>query len=340
MPRFNAQRICFIRTSAIGDVVHGLAFLNGLRSGYPDAQITWITQRIPGELIAGHPAIDRVITFDRNMNPGEWRDLIRCIRKDRYDLLIDPQVSIKASLLTLCARADIKLGFDFHRTRELNWLVTNHRIPRNPPGHVMDQLLEFLDYLEIDYPEPVWNFRITPEEAAWKKRWQAQFSRPVIGLVPSSSSPEKDWPAERYAVLADRIVSETDLEPVIICGPGKRECHAAEVIHAAAKSHPVIASEKPLRNTLWQLSCARIVVAPDTGPLHMAVALGIPTIGLYAYSNPKRCGPYRFRDLLVDLYNEPGRAPAPVTRKTRPGRMKRITVDAVMDTVHLALKKY
>jgi heptosyltransferase I len=340
MPRFNAQRICFIRTSAIGDVVHGLAFLNGLRSGYPDAQITWITQRIPGELIAGHPVVDRVITFDRNMNPWGWRDLIRRIRNDRYDLLIDPQVSVKASLLTLCARADIKLGFDFHRTRELNWLVTTHRIPRNPPAHVLDQLLEFLDYLEIDYSEPVWDFRLTPEETVWKKRWQAQFSNPVISLVPSSSSPEKDWPAERYAVLADRIVSETDLEPVIICGPGKREIHAAGIIHSAAKSHPVIASEKPIRNTLCQLSCSRIVVAPDTGPLHMAVGLGIPTIGLYAFSNPNRCGPYRFRDLLVDLYNEPGNMSAPLTRKTRPGRMNLITVDMVMDKIHLALNTY
>lgn len=340
MPRFKAKRICFIRTSAIGDVVHGLAFMNGLRSGYPDAHISWITQRIPGELISGHPSFNRLITFNRKMTIIEWVNFIRRIRLETYDLVIDPQVSFKATLLTLFSRADIKLGYDFRRTRELNWLATNHRIPRKPLGHVLDNLLEFLDYLGIDYPEPVWNLTKTPAEMSWQEQWKSRFTRPVVGLVPASSTPDKDWAPENYAALADRIVSELNLEPVIICGPGKREMQIAETIHTTAESKPMISSAKPIRHTMLQLGACRVVVAPDTGPLHIAVALGIPTIGLYGHSNPRRCGPYKFKELLIDRYNDPNAEPDPITRKTKPGRMNLITVDAVLERIAMATSKY
>ncbi len=340
MPRIEAKRICFIRTSAIGDVVHGLAFMNGLRAGYPDAHITWITQRIPGELIDGHPSFNRLITFNRKMSFTEWFNFIRRIRLDTYDLVIDPQVSFKATLLTLFSRAQTKLGYDFHRTRELNWLATTHRIPRKPLGHVLDNLLEFLDYLGIDYPEPVWNFVMSPAEIAWQDKWKSRFSRPVVGLVPASSTPNKDWAPENYAALADRIDTELNLEPVLICGPGEREQRLAQTIHMTAKSKPTISSEKPIRHTLLQLSASKIVVAPDTGPLHIAVALGIPTVGLYGYSNPRRCGPYKFKDLLIDMFNDPNTEPEPITRKTKPNRMNLITVDMVMERIATAIETY
>jgi len=340
MSRAAFEKICVLRTSALGDVVHCLAFINGLRLGYPDAHITWVTQDIPAQLIADHPDINRLISFRRKMNFREWLSFRRVLKAESFDLLIVLQSSIKASLITTWIPAKWKLGFDFARSRELIWFVTNRHIPSKNPGHVLDQFMEFLHYLEIDYPDPVWDFHLSSEELEWKRNWLDNFSRPVVALIPASSKPEKDWSPHKYAHLADRISSILDLEPIIICGPGKHENAIALTIHEEACCKPYIASEKPVRNTLLQLACAQVVVGPDTGPLHMAVALNIPTVGLYGYSNPRRCGPYRFRNLLVDKYNDSGEIPEAITRKTKPDRMSRIMVDEVFEKIRLALELY
>lgn len=334
------KRICVLRTSALGDVVHCLAFVHGLRLGFPDAHITWVTQDIPAQLVDGHPDVNRLIRFRRKMSCHEWLNFRRLLKSEKFDLLIVLQSSVKASLITTWIPARLKLGFDFARSREFTWFVTNRHIPSKKPGHVLDQFMEFLSYLEIDYPEPVWDFHVSSEEQEWKRKWLNNFTRPLVALIPASSRPEKDWSPHKYADLADRISDILDLEPVIVCGPGKRENAIALAIHEEAGCKPHIASEKPVRNSLLQLSCAQVVVGPDTGPLHMAVALNIPTVGLYGYSNPRRCGPYRFRNLLVDKYNDSGDLTEAITRKTKPDRMNRITVDDVFEKIQMALDLY
>ncbi|MBN1295505.1 glycosyltransferase family 9 protein [bacterium] len=337
MPRIEAESICLLRTSALGDVVNALVLVNGLRRGYPSAHITWITQTVPGELIAGHPAVDRFITYDRRMRRGEWIRFIRKLHRESFDLLIVPQVSMKASLLTWAIRSPVKLGYDIHRARELNWFVTTHRIPPNPMGHVVDQNLEFLAYLGIEPRDPEWKICLTDAELEWRKRWMNKVSRPMAAFVSASSRSEKDWPEENYAVIIDRVDRELGLQPVIIGGPGSNERERANRILKRTAADVIIALEKPIRHTLIQLSASRVVIAPDTGPLHMAVALNIPTVGLYGYSNPNRCGPYRFRELCVDAFNSPGTPPERVSRKTRPGRMATITPDMVFDKIKRAL---
>jgi len=338
MPRFPANEICIIRTSALGDVVNALAIANGLRKGYPSAKITWITQQVPGELIANHPSIDRIITFRRNMSLSQWFSFLKTLHRERFDLLLVPQVSVKASLLAAAIRSPIKIGYDIARARELSWLITNKRLPRHKPAHVLDQFLEFLFYLEIPLPEPMWNIQFSGSELEWRKTWFSQFKHQVAVFVPASSKTEKDWSIEGYARVIDRVAKETKLECAIVGGPGKREKKIAEEILARTESSPVLALEKPIRNTLLQLSGARVVIAPDTGPLHMAVALGVPVIGLYGFSNPNRCGPYRFRELLIDKFNDPDKIPEPITRKTKLDRMNKINADEVFEKILLALK--
>jgi heptosyltransferase I len=128
---------------------------------------------------------------------------------------------------------------------------------------------------------------------------------------------------------------------MIIGGPSASEQAAAREICRLCRAKPVIALEKPIRHTMLQISGSRLVVSCDTGPLHMAVALNIPTIGLYGYSNPRRCGPYRkYNELLIDKYNDPGEENAPITRETRPGRMQLILPEEVIAKIELGLKNY
>jgi heptosyltransferase I len=340
MPKLPAEKICLIRLSALGDVINALPLVNGLRREYPQAQLTWILQRLPHEAIQHQPNIDKFIIYDRKGAVRSLRDLWQLLRNERFDLLIAPQVGIKASLIASLLKADIKLGFDFARSREMHWLFTNRHIAPRPPGHVLDQYLEFLEYLEIK-PEPVeWNIRFTSEELAWQKEFFTRFDKPVIAFVAASSIPEKDWRPDAYAEVINYIDNQKQFQPMIVGGPSAKEKAISEAILRSCKSAPVIALEKPIRHTLLQIAGAALVVSPDTGPLHAAVALGVPVVGLYGFSNPKRCGPYLYRDLVIDKFGENASGCEIITRKTYPGRMDKILPSDVIAKIEYAKERY
>lgn len=341
MSGLDAKKICLVRPSAIGDTVHGLALLNGLREGFPDAHIAWIIQSVPGEMITHQETVDQLILFKRRGKAEEWLNLSRRIRKNRYDLAIIPHASGKTSLITALLRADMKLGFDRARSRDFHHLVTNRHIPPRPIGHVQDQFLEFLEYLGIRDYAPVWNFRFTKEEIRWQKSFFNTLGKPAIGFVVTSAHPEKDWSPDRYARVIDHVAAKQVLTPMLIGGPSRHERNVAEKIAAMSKYTPVMALEKPIRKTMLQLAGCRLVVSPDTGPLHIAVAMNTPVIGLYGYSNPKRCGPYKkFHDLLIDQYNESDGEHGCISRKTKPGRMNRIQPEEVIEKIEMGLERY
>ena len=341
MPRINAQKICLIRTSALGDVVHALAMVNGLRKGYPDAHLTWILEKIPYEMVMHQPNVDRFIVFNRREGWRAWRDLYRQLKTERFDLLLLPQVSLKAGLISALVRAENKLGFDRKRARELHGWFTNLAIDEHPWQHVQDHYFEFLDYLDIqDYPIE-WNFAFTAEERHWRKTFFKQFDRPVISLIVAAAVAEKNWPVARYAEVIDHVDARLGLQPLLLGGPSQKERRIADEIDRLCRCRVAIALEKPIRRTLLQLSGSRLVVSPDTGPLHAAVAMGIPTIGLYGFSDPRRCGPYRsFQDLLINRFANRGEEGTPIRRVTRPGRMEKITAGEVIEKIELALQTY
>lgn len=334
----DVRRICVVRTSALGDAVHALAMVNGLRHGFPRAHITWILHPLAFEVVRHQPAVDRFIVFPRRRG---WGVLRRQLAGERFDLCVVPQVSFKAGLVTALVRAPVKLGFDFRRSRELHYFFTNRHLPSRPAGHVLAQYLEFLAYLGVRDYEPRWDLVLTDQEREEGQRFAAGLPGPPLGMVVASSTPHKDWPAERYARLAETAAARWGLVPVLLGGPSPREWTAAEEVQRLARAPVVVALEGPVRAMMAKLVSCRVVVAPDTGPLHLAVALGVPTVGLYGYTDPRRCGPVRFRDLLVDRYSSPEEDPArPVSRRTRPGKMAEIKVEDVLARIELALDRY
>jgi heptosyltransferase I len=341
MPRIAARRICVVRTSALGDVVHALAMVNGLRAGYPEAHITWVLHPLGHDVVCRQPAVDRFVVFPRHGGIAGWRRLAGDLRAERFDLAITPQVSAKAGLVTALLDAEVKLGFDWRRSRELHWFVTTHHLPHRPHGHVQDAYLEVLDWLEVPYAEPRWDLVFAPEEIAWRDEFFAGLGRPAVAFVVASSRPVKDWHPDGYARVMEHLDSVLNLQPLIVGGPSACERAAAETIVARCRARVAVALEQPVRRTLLQLSGAAVVVAPDTGPLHAAVALGVPTVGLYGASDPRRCGPYRrFGDLLVDRFNAPGDRDTPIRRTIKHGRMAAITPGEVIEKVELALVRY
>jgi heptosyltransferase I len=161
----------------------------------------------------------------------------------------------------------------------------------------------------------------------------ARFDRPIAPIVVGTSKPEKDWMPERWAEVSDALYGDFGLQPVLVGGRSERELNAERIIHQRSRVPVVSALGSGLRNLVGILDGAALVLSPDTGPLHMTVALNRPVISLMGYTNPKRVGPYRrFHDLLIDAYGEPGED-YPLSMENRPGRMPRIGVGDVLDKV-------
>ena len=327
--------------SAVGDAVHVLPVINALKRHAPACHITWLLQPGPATLVRGHRSVDEIIVFDRAAGWRAFADVRRELAKRQFDLVIDLQVYFKAGIVTALTRAPIRLGFDRARARDLNWLFTTHRIPPRPVGqHVQDQYFEFLEALGVNPAPVVWDLGPWSNELAWRDEFFSRVDRPVAAIVVATSKPEKDWIPQRWAEVADLLYESYGLQPVLVGGRSQRELAAEQVILARARHQPRSALGSGLRNLVGILSGSALVLSPDTGPLHMAVALERPVISLMGYTNPKRTGPYRrFHDLLIDAYGNPGED-YPVSMENRPGRVQQITVDQVREKIDVWQTRY
>lgn len=335
-----ANRFCIVMMSAVGDAVHVLPVINAIKRARPLSHISWILQPGPATLVRGHESVDEILLFDRSRGTRAYLDLRRELLSRRFDVALALQVYFKAGLVLALTRARVKLGFDRARARDVNWLFTTDRIAPHPMQHVQDQYFEFLRPLGID-PEPVeWKLGPWPDERAWQREFLAPIERPLASIVVATSKPEKDWLPERWAEVCDAMYYDFGLQPVLVGGRSPRELHAEARILERARSSPLSTLGSGLRRLVAILDGSSLVLSPDTGPLHISVALDRPVISLIAYSNPKRVGPYRkFRDLMIDAYGDQGED-YPVTMENRPGRMSRITVRDVLDKVERWRTRY
>lgn len=326
--------------SAVGDAVHVLPLVTALKRHNPHAHITWILQPGPASLVRGHPGVDEIILFERRKGWRAFLDIRRALRDRSFDVVLSLQVYFKAGIITAFTRAPVKLGFDRARARDLNWLFTTHRIPPRPNQHVQDQYFEFLDALGVPYEPVTWKLGPWPHEAAARRAFIETLPRPAVTLVLATSNPQKDWIPERWAELVDVLHDDFGLEPVLAGGHSARERAVEATIMRLARHTPHSTLGVPLRELVWLIDASELVISPDTGPLHMAVALDTPVIGLMGYNNPKRIGPYRqFLDLMVDAYGDPGED-YPISPAHREDRMPRIQVSDVVDRVRLWRERY
>ena len=335
------DRVGIVMMSAVGDAVHVLPLLNAIKRHQADAHITWVLQPGPATMVRGHRHVDEIVVFDRAKGRRAFIDVKRALAERPFDVVLNLQVYFKAGLVTSFTRSPVKIGFDKARARDLNWLFTTHRIPPHPVGqHVQDQYFEFLAALGIAHEPIAWHLGPTDAERTWQREFFAPIERQTAAIVIATSKPEKDWPAERWAQVVDALDADFGLQPVLVGGRSARELDAEAVIMARASRPPISALGSGLRKLVSILDGSAVVLAPDTGPLHMAVALERPVISLMGYTNPRRTGPYRaYHDLLIDAYGNPGED-YPVSMENRPGRMPLISVDDVLTKVELWQRNY
>lgn len=346
-----SKRICLVLQSGIGDVVHGLPLVNALKRAAADRHITWVIERMPSPLLQSHPAVDDVILFDRKRGLKEIRALRQVLWPRSFDLVINCGIYFKSAIPTLMARAPHKAGFGKDRANDLVWLTANHRLPPRGPSHRQDMYLEFLDFLGIEGYELEWRLTVTAEEREAASSFFAEFEgERVVGIVTTTAMDGKNWPVERFAELATALARDLGYRVVLLGGPGDREQARAREVGDRSEARTVWALGPDLRRLVYLVAGCELLIAPDTGPLHIARALETPVIGLYGHTDPKRAGPYKaYADLTVDRYNydAPGVPYAgPVERQhparpgCRQGRMELVTVADVLEKVEVARDRY
>lgn len=338
-----APHLCIVLLTGLGDVVHGLPLVNALRDANPEMRITWIAEPMPARILDGHPSIDKVIVYRRDDGVRGIRQLARDLRaQPKIDVTINLNVYIKSVWPTLLSRAPRRIGFDRARTFEGVWLASNEHIRPGPWAHTADMFLEFASHLGAPATTPDWRLGFSEAELADQSAFFARFAgKPVVTIVPASASVKKDWVASRWAEVADSLERDFGFKVVIAGGPGAREQGIAREIVARASADIEWAMGDSVRRLAWITGGSDLLIAPDTGPVHIARALSVPVIGLYGHTNPWRVGPWRAcDDLQVDHYTEPGSPPDPSNRTPKWDRMPTIDASEVLERVQIAVNRY
>lgn len=334
-------RVCVVLLTGLGDVINGLPLVNALKDHDPTLHITWVVEPMAAPVLRPHPSVDEVVVYRKKLGVrGVW-ELARAMRGRRFDLTLNLNHYTKSVWPTLLSRAPRRIGFGPERAFEGVWLAATHRLPPQPRKHNVDANLEFAEFLGIPAPRVEWRLHVTDEERREQDDFFAGLDRPLATIVPASAIQAKDWIAARWARVADALEHDFGMRVALAGGPGERETGIARRIVEASAANPHWAMGDPIRRMMWMLERSALVVAPDTGPLHMARALDTPVVGLYGHTSPWRVGPYRrFQELFVDRYSDPGDGPDPSRFDPKPGRMEQITVDDVLRRVELARALY
>jgi heptosyltransferase I len=340
--QLSAERVCIVLLTGLGDVVNGLPLVNALKDQDPRRHVTWVVEPMPSAVLRHHPSVDEVVVYEKKRGLAGIADLRRKLAGKRFDLTINLNVYFKSVWPTLLSRAPWRLGFERGRAMDGVWLAANDHLSPRPRAHTLDMFLEFAGHLGVPVPSVEWRLPITEGERTEQAAFFAPLrDRPVVGIVPASANRKKDWLADRYAQVVDALEHDLGFRTVLVGGPGARETELAREITERASAKPVWGLGDGIRRLVWMVDGCDLLIAPDTGPVHIARALEVPVIGLYGHTNPWRVGPYRrYQDLWVDAYTDPGEAPDPSRFDPKLDRMERITVAEVLERVQRAVAEH
>lgn len=314
------RSLCVLRLSAIGDVCNTVAAIQTIQRQWPSTEITWITGKLEAKLINDLERI-RVITFDKKQGWKGYKALWAQLKGERFDALLHMQYALRSSIATLGITAKYKLGFDSARSQDFQHLFTNVKVTSPNKNHVLDGLLAFCSTLGIDDIEPNWSIPYSSEDNIWANN-QLDISKRNLVLVPAASKGYKNWHAKGYAEVIDHA-DKLGWNIILAGSPAQIELDLAKQVQSLTRK-PInnLVGKSSLKEMLALLDGADLVIAPDTGPAHMANAVNTPVIGLYAHHNPKRTGPYQYIHYVVSAYEEAlvaetGKTPEQVSWRTR-----------------------
>lgn len=294
------QRVCIIKPSALGDIVQTLPVLSMLRRRWPQAHLAWIANRSLAGLLHGHPDLDDVIEFDRAARgrrrlAGYWR-LFRRLRREQFDLAIDFQGLLRSGLMARASGAPRRVGFS--NAREGAVLAYTDRV-RLDTRHIaaLEKYCLIAHSLGCQGPPPAARLGLTAAERQWAENALSGLPRPILAIHPGAQWETKRWPPQHFAELAGRASREYQAGVVLVGGPGEEPLCAA--IAARLEGQAVNLAGRTVnlagRTGLLQLAAvcaaADVFLSGDTGPMHLAAAVGTPVVSVFTCTSPLRAGP-------------------------------------------------
>jgi lipopolysaccharide heptosyltransferase I len=303
---YPAQRIVIIKPSALGDIIHALPVLTAVRRRYPHAHIAWVVNRALEPLLQGHPDLDATLPFDRaaaRSGPfaalASYARLFRRLREGRFDLALDLQGLFRSGVMTWATGAPRRVGLGCAR-EGATWFYTDVAPVANPDAmHAVDRCWAVAEALGVGDLPRTFRLPIAPEADAWAGQALQSLPRPWLVLGVGARWQTKCWPPQHFAALAQRALDRFG-GSIILVGGGEDVALAQET---AQQLHgPIL--DKTGQTTLPQLAAilarADVMISNDTGPLHLAVALGRAVVAPYTCTSVVENGPYGMAENAVE----------------------------------------
>lgn len=304
MPLFNSapKSICILRLSAIGDVCNTIAAVQAIQKQWPETTITWITGKLEAQLLAAIDGVE-VIVFDKKNGIKGYQTLWAQLKEREFDALLHMQYAIRASFAVLGIKAKYKLGFAADRSQDFQTLFTNQKVTSPLSLHVADGLMAFAHHIGIKAQDLKWSLSYSEQDSLWASS-QLNKNTPNLLVVPGASKAYKNWHAQGYVDVIEHARAK-DWNIILAGSPSKIEIDLANEIQDEL-SQPCLnlVGQSSIMQMLALIDKVDLVIAPDTGPTHMANAMQTPVIGLYAHHNPLRVGPYSYLTYVVSVYEE------------------------------------
>ena len=298
------RSICLLRLSALGDATHVVPMIRSLRRAWPQVPITWILGKGEAKLLEGLDDVE-LLVFDKAAGWQGVRELRRQLGGRRFGVLLQMQLALRANLLSAFIGAERRIGYDRKRSKEGHSLFIDERI--GPGGHhVLDAFAQFLVPLGLQQERVEWNLPVPQAARDWAQQKLPGEQRTLL-VSPCSSHPLRNWSARRYAAVADHAAAQ-GWRVVISGGRSELERRTADAIVEAMQFPAVdLVGKDTLKQALALLERADLVLSPDSGPVHMANAMGTKVLGLFACTDRERCGPYSDLSHSVNHYDEAAR---------------------------------
>lgn len=301
-----------------------------LKRAFPQTRIGWAVEGRAADVLAGHPAIDHLFRLPRGWltSPAAVVSLRKQLRAFAPEVAIDLQGLLKSGVATWLSGARMRIGFARPVAREQAWLAYTNRV-RPVAAHVVDRCCDLLVPLGIRESRPAFEMPRWPVSCDRMRQWlqSLRLSEPPVVLNPGAGWPSKLWPTDRFAAVARSLRERHGLRPVVVWG-GPAERAAAERIVEASDSAAIMAADTTLQDLGELFRLSRMLISSDTGPLHLAAAVGTPCVGLFGPVPAARNGPYGSGHVCVEP--PPEARPAWEDRKTDTLSMAAIEVERVV----------
>lgn len=289
------QKILIVKPSSLGDVVHSLPFLNALSRRFPDAKIDWVIARGLEDILEGHPMIHRLWVIDKDT----WKSirnarntirevtlLFRQLKSQAYDVVVDLQGLLRSGLITRATGSPVRIGF--REAREGSTMFYTHRVAGGKAIHAVDRYLKIAEHLGCSLSEVCFPFPPL-ENASSLTLHSPTFTADdtFAVLVPGARWRTKRWPPEKFAQVASLLPIRT-----LIIGSRSDQSIAETIVSFSRGKATSLAGMTNLKELIGIMKKARFVLSNDSGPMHIAAALGVPVVALFGPTDPQRTGPY------------------------------------------------